>query len=136
MFLKSRQKTSEQVHFLVKLKAAGMQLPNIWNLHRCFSKILLKLLLFVWTNSKKPFRSKIKIIYVNNSLHVCVREDKKNYSGECFQPVRYRDYENLSNQKTPLEYKVLNAYSIYFTPILKLARGRKVACSCNETVRR
>ena len=70
------------------------------------------------------------------TLHVSVCEDKKNYSGKCFQPVRYRDYENLSNQKTPLEYKVLNAYSIYFTPILKLARGRKVACSCNETVRR
>ena len=66
------------------------------------------LLLFAWTNSKNPFRSKIKIIYVNNSLHVCVYEDKKNYSGECFQPARYRDYENLSNQKIPLEYnKVL-----------------------------
>ena len=67
---------------------------------------------------------------------VCVCGDKKSYSGKCFQPVRYIDYENLSNQKAPLEYKVLNAYSIYFTPILKLARGRKVACSCNETVRR
>ena len=40
---------------------------------------------------------------------MCVCEDKKHYSGKCFQPVRYRDYENLSNQKTtPLEYnKVL-----------------------------
>ena len=86
--------------------------------------------------------------YVNDSLHlrqqltafvcgVCVCEDKKNYSGECFQPFRYRNYENLSNQKTPLEYnKVLNAYSIYFTPISKLAGRRKVVCSCNETVRR
>ena len=40
----------------------------------------------------------------------CSNEDKKNYSGKCFQPVRYRDYKNLSNQKTHLEYnKVLNA---------------------------
>ena len=68
---------------------------------------------------------------------MCVCEDKKNYSGKCFQPVRYRDYENLSNQKTPLEYnKVINAYSIYFTPISELAGRRKVACSCNETVKR
>ena len=102
-----------------------------------FLRIKSRWLLLFATNSKKPFRSKIKIIYVNNSLHVCVREDKKNYSGECFQPVRYRDYENLSNQKTPLEYnKVLNAYSIYFTPISELAGRRKVACSCNETVKR
>ena len=44
-------------------------------------------------------------------MRVC--EDKKNYSKKCFQPVRYRDYEDLSNQKTPLEYiKILNAYSI------------------------
>ena len=39
---------------------------------------------------------------------VVMKEGKKNYSGKCFQPVRYRDI--LSNQKTPLEYnKVLNA---------------------------
>ena len=31
------------------------------------------LLLFVWTNSRKLLTSKIKIIYVNNSLHVCVK---------------------------------------------------------------
>ena len=71
------------------------------------------------------------------TLHVSVCEDKKNYSGKCFQPSRYRDYENLSNQKIPLEYsKVLNAYSIYFTPHSKLAGKRKVACSCNKTWRR
>ena len=41
---------------------------------------------------------------------VVMKEDKKNYRRKCFQPVRYRDCENLSNQKTPLEYnKVLNA---------------------------
>ena len=63
---------------------------------------------------------------------VCV----KNYSGKCFQRVRYRDYENLSNQKTPLEYnKILNAYSIYFTPISELAGRSKVACGCNDTVK-
>ena len=67
---------------------------------------------------------------------VCVCEDKKNYSGKCFQPVRYRDYENLSNQKTPLEYnKVLNASSIYFTPISVVAGRRKIACNCNEIVK-
>ena len=32
--------------------------------------------------------------------------------------------------------KVLNAYSICFTPISELAGRRKVACSCNETVKR
>ena len=59
---------------------------------------------------------------------VCVYEDKKNYSRECFQPFRYREYENLSNQKTPLEYnKSLNALSIYFTPISRLAGRRKVS---------
>ena len=50
-------------------------------------------------------------VQVNNENHlrqqltacVCVREDKKSYSGKYFEPVRYRDYENLSNQKTPLE---------------------------------
>ena len=68
---------------------------------------------------------------------VCVCEDKKNYSKKYFRPVRYRDYENLSNQKTPSEYnKVLNAYSIYFTSIAELTGRRKVAGSCNETVKR
>ena len=67
---------------------------------------------------------------------MCVCEDKKNYSRKCFQPVRYRDYENLSNQKTPLEYnKVKNAYLIYLMPISELAGRRKIACSCNETVK-
>ena len=71
------------------------------------------------------------------TTRVCVCEDKKNCCGKCLQPVRYRDCENLSNQKTPLEYnKVLNAYSIYFTPISKLVGRRKAACSCNEIVRR
>ena len=86
------------------------------------------LLLFAGTISKKPFRSKIKIIYVNDSLHVYVCEDKKNYSGKCFHPVRYRDYEYLSNQETLLKYnKVINTYSIYFTPISEPAGRRKVA---------
>ena len=35
-----------------------------------------------------------------------MKEDRKNYRGKCFQP----DCEDVSNQKTPLEYnKVLNA---------------------------
>ena len=34
--------TSEQVH-LVKLQDAGLEFPKIWNFHRCFSKMLLKL---------------------------------------------------------------------------------------------
>ena len=86
------------------------------------------LLLFARTISKKPFRSKIKIIYVNDSLHVYVCEDKKNYSGKCFHPVRYRDYEYLSNQETLLKYnKVINTYSIDFTPISEPAGRRNVA---------
>ena len=57
-------------------------------------------------------------------LHVCVCEDKKNYSGKCFQPVRYRDYENLSNQKTPLEYnEVLNTYSFISSLSWNLLEG-------------
>ena len=75
--------------------------------------------------------------HLRQQLTACVCEDKKKYTGKCFQPVRYRDYVNLSNQKTPLEYnKVLHVYSIYFTPISELAGRRKVACSCNETVKR
>ena len=59
---------------------------------------------------------------------VVMKEDKNSYRGKCFQPVRYREYENLSNQKTPLEYnKVLNALSIYFTPISRLAGRKKVS---------
>ena len=39
-----------------------------------------------------------------------MKENKKNYHGKCFQPMRQRDYESLFNQKTPFEYnKVLNA---------------------------
>ena len=39
---KSLKNTSEQIHSLVELQAAGLQLPKIRNLHRYFSKILLK----------------------------------------------------------------------------------------------
>ena len=77
--------------------------------------------------------------HLRQHLTACVRvcEDKKNYSGKSFQAVRYKDYENLSNQKTPLEYnEILNALSIYFTPISEIAGRRQVACSCNETVKR
>ena len=41
---------------------------------------------------------------------VVMKDDKKSYRKKCFQRVRCRDYENLSNQKTPLEYNnVLHA---------------------------
>ena len=41
---------------------------------------------------------------------VVMKEENNNFCGKCFQPVRYRDYEKLSNQKTPVKYnKVLNA---------------------------
>ena len=84
------------------------------------------LLLFVWTNSKKPFRSKTKIIYVNNSLHMCVWRQEE-LSGKSFQPVRYRDYENLSNKKTPLEYnKVLKIIQFISRPSCNLLGGEKL----------
>ena len=55
-------------------------------------------------------------------MYVC--EDNKNCSGKCFQPVSYRDYENLSNQKTPLEYnEVLNTYSFISRLSWNLLKG-------------
>ena len=58
---------------------------------------------------------------------MCVCEDKKNYSGKCFQSVRYRDYENLSNQETPLEYnEVLNTYSFISRPSWNLLEGDRL----------
>ena len=60
------------------------------------------------------YLSKLKeTIQVKNKSHlrqqltacVCVvvmKEGKKSYSGKCFQLVGHRDYDNLSNQKTPL----------------------------------
>ena len=67
----------------------------------------------------------------------CSKEDKKNYCGKRFQPVRNGDYYNLSSQQTSLEKnKVLNVWSIYFTPILGIDGRRKVICRCNKTVKR
>ena len=68
---------------------------------------------------------------------VVMKEDKKNYRGERLQPVKYRDYHNLSNQQTPLENnKVLNAWSIFFRFVSGIAGNSKVTCRCNEPVKR
>ena len=95
---KSLKNTPEQVYFLAELRAAGLQHPKIWNLLRCFSKMLWQfeiheylyilrnkswwLLLFVLTNSKKLFRSKGKIIYANDSLQK--RTEERTIAGNVF----------------------------------------------------
>ena len=62
---------------------------------------------------KEKIQLKNKNIFTSTTHWMCavvMKEDKKNYCGKCFQSVRYRDYENLSNKKTPAECsKVLNA---------------------------
>ena len=69
-----------------------------------------------------------------SQLAACVlllmKEDKKTYGGKCFQPVRYGDYWNLSNQQTTSENnQVLNAWSICFTPISWIV-GRRTELAC------
>ena len=59
----------------------------------------------IQVKNKNHLRQQLTVMCV-----VVMKDDKKNYRKKCFQRVRYRDYENLSNQKTPLEYNnVLHA---------------------------
>ena len=112
--MKSLTNTCEQVHFPVKLEASGLQRPKLRNIHRISQKFLVisyeyfvnsgTTLHFWETNlggcfrldkqSKKLFRLKTKSnTSTTRCMYVIVTiEDKKNYRGKRFQPVKNGDY--------------------------------------------
>ena len=145
-YAKFLKNTSEQVHFLVELYAQSLNSSlvfskNLASILNSWTACILKNKSRWLTNSKKPFRSNKKIIYVSNSLHVCCyvsnslhvcccnERRQKELSWETFSASQvWRLLELIQLAKIFEINKVLNACSIYFTLTSGIAGRRLLVC--------